>query len=588
MCSTKVWNDTAHRYLHAKALLLDFGDRLALMSGSANPSRPAWISGERTNFEAMLLRTSLGEADQGIVDELLSAFAAPTMTAEDLNAVAARLPDSSSNTSAQCLPVCIAPVDQMGRVIIPTRTPTGLISAQAFSSHPQGDRTVPVTKDASGDYVVALGEHHTSVRWLVLSTDGDPDLRVIVQHPQEVRRADADSKRLDLMNALGALSDSVDIDWERLVSLAAPVIFSNELDEVDNSPDNSFREGSHRSDAGDHRGKRRPPSRGQIGELLDALFRRKRSGKEQASGTAPGSGQGSGKLGGKERRRSLEGEEDNIGKEDEVYVPQGDQAATDKQIKAISQSLTRVLSRMHKELDEPSGADDDEAKLKPLHKTLTQLLVVLLLVREFRKSRLEPKWRRADGFVKAQQKCALLSAAAKRLFRRADGMAAQLLGTDGTEPEELTQVRALLAWLAWDIGYAIQSPIPPLSAPQDQREAAWRNALLYELLPSIVRADAGIELLRESIRMTRRPFETSSADAWLHRYLDLGLDVATRLDDEFKTVASAAVGDLVRVPNTSPPTVKVASVVTEGRITVIEFEGADGYGGRSFSPQHSR
>lgn len=250
VCSTKVWNDTAHRYLHAKALLLDFGDRLALMSGSANPSRPAWISGERTNFEAMLLRTSLGEADQGIVDELLSAFAAPTMTAEDLNAVAARLPDSSSNTSAQCLPVCIAPVDQMGRVIIPTRTPTGLISAQAFSSHPQGDRTVPVTKDASGDYVVALGEHHTSVRWLVLSTDGDPDLRVIVQHPQEVRRADADSKRLDLMNALGALSDSVDIDWERLVSLAAPVIFSNELDEVDNSPDNSFREGSHRSDAG--------------------------------------------------------------------------------------------------------------------------------------------------------------------------------------------------------------------------------------------------------------------------------------------------------------------------------------------------
>lgn len=55
----KLWMEKAEHYLHAKALLLDFGDSHMLVAGSANPSRPAWLGGTRANFEAMLVRPTL-------------------------------------------------------------------------------------------------------------------------------------------------------------------------------------------------------------------------------------------------------------------------------------------------------------------------------------------------------------------------------------------------------------------------------------------------------------------------------------------------------------------------------------------------
>lgn len=581
VCGTKIWPDIASRYLHAKALVLDFGDAVALVSGSANPSKPAWLFSDRANIEAVMLRTDLAAADEVVVRELMSAFSAVPLTEEELNAVPVRLDSTDDDHSAtNTLPVFIAAADEQGLVRIPCAVSSGATAACAVD-HLLHEQTVALAWGTAGDAMIQLGESARSVRWLVLSTDDGPRIRVVVQHPPTSKSSDASIRRAEWIQAIVALSDSVTVDWGRFVELAESVLFDQ-----DSSSDNRLppaTPGGRSASSMRPGGKAREEHRDDpLGEVLRALFANRRASPAPSDPSMQGQ---TSTRNASLRAQALEAEEANVAMEDEAFVHPLEQAASDSQIAAVRESVNRILLKVQRMLvDVPQGGHSS----KSARQAVDRLVIALSLVRELSRSRLDPRWRRADGFVDVQRQRALLQASMSGVFRRSGGLAEALIDAEGRQPERLREGCALLLWLAWNLGLKVQRGITPTSTPLALRDAAWNNAMLYELLPRVVDSTTTLALLQESICTTRRPFEVEQSELWLREHSEVGEVFATLLEHEVRDTKSARVAELVKIPHERPSSFRVASFVNETMVSVIEFEGEDGCGGRSFSRHHDK
>ncbi|RYF45133.1 MAG: hypothetical protein EOO27_41990, partial [Comamonadaceae bacterium] len=240
--------------------------------------------------------------------------------------------------------------------------------------------------------------------------------------------------------------------------------------------------------------------------------------------------------------------------EEEAFVHPLEQSASDSQIAAVRRTVSRILSKMQGIL-KPAAEKGHSAK--SARQAVDRLVVVLTLIRELSTSRLDPRWRRAGGFVDVQQQRALMKASMSGLFRRNRGLAEALIEADGKQPARLRECSALLLWLAWSLGHRVERSTTPMSTPQDLRDAAWNNAMLFELLPMVVDCDTSLALLTESVCATRRPFEVERSILWLREHSEAGEIVATLLDTEVSDVKSARVAELVKLPHEKPPRFKV-------------------------------
>ena len=86
-----LWPDQAQRYLHAKAIYFASAQGDLFVSGSANPSRPAWL-GTATygNVEAVVVRTGSAAKEIAGAMGLAKAFDLPPLNRAELESVAER------------------------------------------------------------------------------------------------------------------------------------------------------------------------------------------------------------------------------------------------------------------------------------------------------------------------------------------------------------------------------------------------------------------------------------------------------------------------------------------------------------------
>lgn len=575
----QLWEKNAGRYLHAKALLLDFGDSHMLVAGSANPSRPAWLGGERANFEAVLIRPNLEVASSGFAMDLAQGFTADPMSDADLRSIPIIPQDNENDAGTSSAPVRIAALASgTSAVLIPVSVYMGFTE---FVLHLQdGSHTPPASLGyaENGDAIVELGERAPEVRWLALSGRGGKLLRVIVHHDAALGRGAARSHRAALQDALAGL-DFSGANIELLIRQIERAIF-DDPEQVVSPLSGGVRQSAEEQDPASsthptsfaaHLGegvrakkskKKRLLQAGSLLDVLDALLYRLGQGLPRS--TSPSSD-------------TLQlSEEELVGTEHEGAGQEPPVMLNQHAVNAVRTRLKQVVRRMIKQLRATQGETRPEVRMDKARTGVVQLVAVLSLVREFRRLRHQPHWRRMGGFIDSETRQDLLSQSMVILFGRASGIARDVWVNDVERSEfvELGQVRALLAWLAWDIGHSLLKRIEPMAPKETKDDLVSAYVYLYDLLPAIAIDEEETAQLISSVGMTGAPTadECAHGDTWLAHHLATGLDVATAPAIAYPDREGIKTGDLIHFPNSSPPRFSVVVDVTARDICLSELD----------------
>ena len=566
------WVDEAISYLHAKAIYLETDAGSVLVSGSANPSRPAWLGGTADgNVEAVFLRS--GKEVVETVDSLglLKAFTCEALDATALKRVVDRTKAEATQPDANAEVVCVAVADDESDSIVLT-PPKGFdpTSATAFGAGEVELLIAGFSVEASGQLRIRPESPITQVRSLIVRRHEGSSLRVLVHHPNVLSGLGHTKRQAVLREALGALG-SGEGDVARLIAAVEKVIFS---DDIGNDLRSFSRTGAkddtaeplharpetlgiHVADMPKQRRKLRMLKSGDLGYLLDVLIRR--LGLDTDGSTSAKDARG----------RS---EEESVGQDDETPLEpsRNDQGLDDSRIAAIVAGKARTLvRRMVVQLD---TAANDETKAEV---AVAQLVAVLGLLRELRRLRLAPRWRLKQSFVNEVDRRTLLEKSMAWLFGRNSMALPKLVDAADGPLEEVSYLRALLLWLAWDLGEELTDRISPLLGADESMARVRTNAILFELLPTAAGDPEELAELERSIRMTLTPTgeEAARAAGWLARHLAVGRQVEDASVAPSRVDAEMRVGALATVPGTSPPRRRVCTSVVGDEFSIWEFDG---------------
>ena len=575
----ELWSEQAAHYLHAKALLLDFGGSHMLVAGSANPSRPAWLGGERANFEAMLVRPNLELASSRFARDLALGFSAPAMDDSELRAIPITHQESENDDETPSAPVrIVALAAGTSKVMIPRSESEEF--AEFVVHMEDGSHTAPAALERSEDReaIAELGEKAPAVRWLELSGRSGRLLRIIVHHDDALSRGVARSYRTALRDALAGL-DFSGANIESLIQQIEKAIF-DDPEQVVLPPSSIGRPGSskqtttapvrpaslavHIGETASTRNSRRKRllQSGSLLEVLDALIYRLGQGLPKSAASITES-------------QPLS-EEELVGTEHEEATQEPVAPLPLQAVDAVRKRLKQVVSRMIKQLKAAQNETRPDLRAAKTRTCAVQLVAVLSLVREFRRLRHLPQWRQVGGFIDSETRQDLLSQSMVILFGRSQGIACDVRADDSEvqEFEELGQVRALLAWLAWDIGHSLLKRIEPMAqkAKKDHLVAAY--AYLYELLPAIAVDEEDAMQLSSSVRMTNTPTadEGANGENWLNYHFKIGWEVATAPAAAYPDQEGIKAGDLMYVPYSNPPQFSVVIDVTAQDICLSELD----------------
>lgn len=183
-------------YLHAKALLVEKGETAVLVTGSANPSAPAFLGGERANCEAVMVQHVRVGADPLGLHRLRDA---PSLTEDDWSTLPLRIEADPARASAPCL-LGIAEADEI-------RLPTAVAEVTAVRFLGESDVDLG-TKPFPGWLAVVSPPESVpldAIRWLDLLRDDLLVARVLVHHPRALKRLSrtaADQRLTEVLHSL--------------------------------------------------------------------------------------------------------------------------------------------------------------------------------------------------------------------------------------------------------------------------------------------------------------------------------------------------------------------------------------------------
>lgn len=563
------WADSELPYLHAKAVYFETEAGGILVSGSANPSRPAWLANATTgNVEAVLLRDGQEARETAEALGLMKAFACETLDLMALKLVVDRSKEEGTQSDAAEAMVCVAVADDETDSIV-LSLPAGFEPASvAACGSGEADLLVErFTTEAGGQLRVWLGVPIAQLRSLIVRRRHGTPIRALVHHPAVLSGLSHTKRQAILRAALGELG-SGEGDVTRLIAAVEKVIFSDEVGSELRAFARKEREGEkeptrpeslsvHIADLPKQRKKQRLLKSGDLAYLLDVLI--KRLGLET---------EGSSSV--KDRRGRSE--EEAVGQDDEVppEVAREAQSFDDVQIaEVVARKARTLVRRMMAQID---AAANEEGKAPAV---IVQLVAVLGLLRELRRLRLAPRWRMKQSLVHEADRRALLEKSMAWLFGRNSMALPKILNAADEPLEEVSYLRALLLWLAWDLGEELTDRISPLMDANEVRHRVRTNAVLYELLPSATRDLDEAEELERSIRMTVLPTgeEGARAATWLTTHLSVGRQVLESAANGDGFGASPRVGSLTLVPGSHPSLHRVVSAIAGSEFSIWEFDG---------------
>jgi hypothetical protein len=287
--------DSGTRYLHGKILWFVGSEGELLVTGSANPSTPAFLSeSERRNAEAVVIDRREGSAKALGLDDLV---AAPAVQPEDWTRVAERQAERAEVRVESRGIVLLALPSEAGFILDRPIGARATLQAFAADGSALGQAATRVGDELAIEASEAVRDGAQTLRGF---GPGKKPIVVLIHRPDEVAKNVGGDRQRELRRALGALEEDP-AQLDTLLKLTEKVIFDSD-DIVSPEPAARPRQvgtsGDDAADAGpeslavDAAGRRASRKKkrlasGDILVLLDALMQRLGEGLETSTPVRP-------------------------------------------------------------------------------------------------------------------------------------------------------------------------------------------------------------------------------------------------------------------------------------------------------------
>ena len=544
----KLWPDS-HGYLHAKAIYFQGdGEEGAFVSGSANPSRPAWLAeGSSINVEAVLLRTGRVAREIGESTGLAGLFALEELALAEFESIVERSSREVSSNESSHLTLLSSVLDTgSGEIRIIRRSPvTSVDRIELFGSSMQKiGEVVSPKQDANIISFVPAPEAGRIVSCVLYFQD-EMVARAMVHDIAQISASAHSTRQYQIRNALSGLGSS-EGDISKVIASVERVIFSDETyREVDITL--KTHHGKHRqtpstqgpdslainvADLPKEKKKLRLLKSGDLAYLLDVLLRRISEGLDNGSLATDASGRN---------------EEEQVGKEGDEATKPSEPALpptnmTDSDVAGAVARRARALTR--KMVDQLKLAAETSERSPT---AVMQLIAVIALVRELRHLDKTPRWKKSGHLlVEERDRRYLLDESVRYLLGAGHHMLDDVEKMSEAETEEGAQLRVLLLWLAWDLGDELTDQIGRIWDPQELQSKLRRNAVLLKLIPPVSQDSPAWQELIDSIARTvpSNPDSALAAKKWVDRHLIFG----ALWSGEFQLTPELRVGGFCCIP----------------------------------------
>ncbi|WP_417779590.1 hypothetical protein [Stutzerimonas xanthomarina] len=512
-------------YLHAKVLYFETHGAAAdvFVSGSANPSRPAWMDAANGNVEAVVLQAGSAARRAAEATSIFSVFELPELAPEAFAAIQERNEATEIEQKAS-LPLLLGFSDvSSGLIRISYRGKQISVTSAVMLGPSQEKLETLAPLELRADEVVFRTKVEASdIRSCLLEQDGRPIARAMILHPSIIESSSRSSRQYQIRSALSELGSS-EADISRVIASVERVIFAEQsnheiqmaIRECRDKKDSLPAGGGPTSlvisvsDMARMKRKQRVLKSGDLAYLIDVLMRRLSDGIEVQS---------------VEVDRAGRSEEEQVGQEDdggdETSDPVEKPQASDAEIALAVAKKARALSR--KMVVQLKLASQEESRKVS---ALIQLIAVLALIRELRHLDKQKRWRATgQDLVEERDRRYLLDESIRYLL----GSESQLLEVIDKsiydEADETMQLRTLLVWLAWDLGDELTAKVSLMWGPDEKRRRLHTNAMFLRLMPTIAADQDASSELRESIQRTLKltPSASIQAEQWLGLHLAYG------------------------------------------------------------------
>lgn len=539
-----LWADK-HGYLHAKVFLFDNGavSNAVLISGSANPSRPAWLAQNgHSNVEAVLLRVGKEAHHAAAEMGLFDVFGQPTIEPAELSAISIRSKTEESKNDTPSNPVWSAiTLAETGELRIQCAAqPTGASRVVLLDQNETELEAFDNVITGAGAICIRPSCAHLRIRSCLIYVGDSVLARAIVSHPEQLSTSSRSSRQHQIRSALGALGSS-EGDISKVIATVERVIFADDSIREIEAAIHEHKERQSRGTASTSletlavsindmpkaKKKIKLLKSGDLAYLIDVLLRRLSDGLEHNT---------------EERDKRGRSEEEQVGQDDEDTQQTPETTLNDLTIAKAVASKARALTR--KMVEQFATSQKDTAQRSS---TVIQLIAVLALLRELRHLDKTKRWRQTgQSLAEERDRRYLFDHCLGFLLSSRTGSLRVIDGATGENSEETTELIVLLLWLAWDLGLELTEQVGQLWDDAEQWPALKANGFFLKLLPALVEDTAAQQAFEESIAKTVRPTPAAQqrASRWIERHLSFG----KRWANGFVTAEKIKVGGYCFVP----------------------------------------
>jgi hypothetical protein len=558
------------RYFHAKILWFSGAEGELLVTGSANPSKAAFLSGrDRRNAEAIVVDRRVGAATALGLDRLVSA---PKLHDKDWAQVARRQAERPEDERDASGTVILAvPSDDCFEL---ERSLDAQVALDAFAADgtPLGQTTTRPSDPAIVEAPPEIRDRAQTLRGL---GPGKKPVVVLIHRPDEVAKYVGGDRQRELQQALGALEEDP-AQLDTLLKLTEKVIFESD-DIVRAEPPMQAKTGKKdREDAAtgpetfavDAAGRRTARKKkrlasGDILVLLDALMYRLGEGLSGPAAPRPPI----------EEVQPVS--EDDAGEEEPPPPPPP--PPYEILAETCRAKVGRLIRRMNKQLEAAPAAKARRA--------VVQLAAVLSVVHTLRIMEQRIEWRSKHlKLVDNDHEWLLFETAGLATAWGGSALGPRAVSEAGGEPfQELSLAIGLLSWLAWEVEIDVKAAVERTSPINlEEEDAPWHGIQVFAAVAAHLSADQDArETLTAAVTRTARI--GANASTWIKTHLA----VADRLAGVMSAPGRVAKpprppmpGDMIVLGPDFDPRVRIALEVAPSgasdKITVLDRHHENG------------
>jgi len=570
--ASQLWPED-HGYLHAKALyfVADDENDSAFISGSANPSRPAWMGTPSScNVEAVLLRIGPDAKESAEATGLDGIFKLAELDAAILDSISSRSAREIAASEVIPVPLWTGTADSnSGEIRISVRSHKVAIDRAVFLGPDMQSLDEAKSPElVGGAFAFKPDSDVARIRSCGFYSQDVLVARAMIHHPSVISANSQSSRQYQIRSALTSLGAS-DGDISKVIASVERVIFA---DDTVKGIDVALREHKQKNpgaapapgpeslaisvaDLPKERRKLRLLKSGDLAYLLDVLLRRLSEGLDGPPLQTDTSG------------RTEEGQKGTEGVEptDPPEPPLPATTLSDPEIaKAVAYKVRTLTRRMVEQLK--LATTDDERNTS----AVLQLIAVLALLRELRHLDQTSRWKRTGQLlVEERDRRFLLDESLKYLLGSSSRLLEKIDHSVAGDTDEGVQLRVLLLWLAWDLGEELTEHLSKIWELEKTESRLRANAVFLKLIPPIVSDDGARSDLEQSISRTVRqvPEAVGRAKLWLDRHWQFG----AAWSRGFEMGSDLRVGAFCYVPGVIPEP-RVVLGIADGIVQVQEFD----------------